>query len=65
MLNDYIIDRELGNFRQTKRELMKMNVTNAQDLMDFAKSILTLDRGFLSLEIMAFLNKKDIYLCKD
>ena len=40
---------------------MKMNVTNAQDLVDFANSILTLDRGFISLEIMAWLNEKDIY----
>ena len=61
VLNGYIIDGELGNFRQSERELMKMNVTNAEDLVDFANSILTLDQGFLSLEIMAWLNEKDIY----
>lgn len=61
VLNGYIIDAELGNFRQSERELMKMNVSNAQDLVDFANSILTLDRGYMSLGIMAWLNEKGIY----
>ena len=61
VLNGHIIDAELGNFRQSERELMKMNVSNAKDLVNPAKSILTLDRGFLSLEIMAWLNEKSMY----
>ena len=61
VLNGHIIDGELGDFRQSERELMKINVSNAQNLIDFSNSILTLDRGFLSLEIMAWLNEKGIY----
>ena len=31
LLNGYIIDGELGNFRQSERELMKSNVRNSMD----------------------------------
>ena len=42
LLNGYIIDGELGNFRQSERELMKSNVRNSMDIIDFENSILTM-----------------------
>ena len=61
LLNGQIIDGELGIFRQSERELLKINLENSKDLLDPEKSILTLDRGFISLEIMATLIEKGLY----
>ena len=35
---DYIIDAELGNFRQSEGELMKINVKNSRDIIGFRKT---------------------------
>lgn len=61
LLNGYIIDAELGDFRQSERELFKINLENSQDFLDFEKSILTLDRGYVSLELMAWLKELNLY----
>ena len=61
LLNGYILDGELGNFRQSERELLKINLQKAQNIMDFQNSILTLDRGYQALETMAWLNENNIY----
>ena len=58
--NGHIIDGELGNFRQSERELMKINVRNSTNLIDFNKSILTMDRGYASLELMARMKELNI-----
>ena len=42
---DYIIDAELGNFRQSEHELMKITVKNSIGIIDSENSILTMDRG--------------------
>lgn len=55
LLNGYIVDGELGIFRQSERDLLKINLENSRNFIDFEKSILTLDRGFLSIEIMVIL----------
>ena len=34
----YIIDGEVGNFRQSERELFKINIKNSQKIMDFKNS---------------------------
>ena len=60
LLNGHIIDGELGNFRQSERELMKINVKNSTNLIDFNKSILTMDRGYASLELMAWMKELNI-----
>ena len=60
LLNGYIIDGELGNFRQSERELMKSNVRNSMDIIDFENSILTMDRGYASLELMAWMRELNI-----
>ena len=61
LYNGYIIDGELGNFRQSERELFKINIKNSQKAIDFKNSIITLDRGFVSLEIMAYLINQNIF----
>ena len=61
LLNGYIIDAELGNFRQSERELFRTNLKNSQDIIDFEKAIMTLDRGYISLELMAWLNELNLY----
>ena len=61
LLNGYMLDGELGHFRQSERNLLKMNILNAQDIIDFEKVILTLDRGYVSLEMMAWLKELNIY----
>ena len=60
LLNGHIIDGELGNFRQSERELMKINVKNSMDIIDINQSILTMDRGFASLELMAWMKELNI-----
>ena len=60
LLNGHIIDGELGNFRQSERELMKINVKNSTNLIDFNKPILTMDRGYASLELMAWMKELNI-----
>ena len=61
LLNGYIIDAVLGNFRQSERELLKTNLENSMDILNFENSILTLDRGYVSLELMAWLKELNIY----
>ena len=61
LLNGYIIDGVLGNFRQSERELLKTNLENSMDILNFENSILTLDRGYVSLELMAWLKELNIY----
>lgn len=61
LYNSYIIDGELGNFRQSERELFKINLKNSQKIIDFKNSIITMDRGFVSLELMAWLIEHDIF----
>lgn len=39
LLNGHIIDGELGNFRQSERDLMKINVKNSMDSIDSENSI--------------------------
>ena len=57
----YIIDGELGNFRQSERDLFKINVKNAKKVTNFENSITTLDRGYVSLELMAWLIEQNMY----
>lgn len=57
----YIIDGELGNFRQSERELFKINIENSKKIIDFENSIMTLDRGYVSLELMAWLIEQRIF----
>ena len=59
--NGYILDGELGNFRQSERDLLKINLENIKNVIDFEKSILTLDRGFISIEMMARLIENDLF----
>ena len=51
LLKGYIIDGELGNFRQSERKLMKINVKNSMNIIGSKDSTLTRERGFASLEI--------------
>ena len=57
----YILDGELGIFRQSERDLLKINLENIKPVIDFEKSILILDRGFISLEIMALLIENGLF----
>lgn len=61
LLNGHIVDGELGIFRESERDLLKINLENSRKMIDFEKSILTLDRGFISLEIMATLIENGFY----
>lgn len=61
LLNGYIVDGELGFFRQSERDLLKINIKNSKKVFDFNKSILTLDRGFISLEMMSILIENGFY----
>ena len=56
LLNGQIIDGKLGIFRQSERELLKINLKNSKKFLDSQKSILTLDRGFISLENNGYFN---------
>ena len=61
LYNGFIIDGELGNFRESERELLKINIQKSKDIIDFENSILTMDRGYLSLGLMAWLIEQDIF----
>ena len=52
LLNRHIIDGELGNFRQSERELMKINAKDSINIIYFKDLILIIDRDYVSLEIM-------------
>ena len=44
-----------------KRDLLKINIKNALKIINFKNSILTLDRGYVSLELMAWLIEHRIF----
>ena len=53
VLNGYILDGILGNFKEDELKLMHQNFKNIEKLVNFEKSIFIFDRGFVGMELYA------------
>lgn len=53
VLNGYIMDGRLGNFKEGDFPMAHENLKNLHDIVDFKNSIFTYDRGFVGLELYA------------
>ena len=53
VLNGYIVDGTLGNFKEGDFPMMHSNLENLHDVVDFPNSIFTFDRGYVGMELYA------------
>ena len=53
VLNGYILDGILGNFKEDELKLMHQNLKNIEKIVNFEKSIFILDRGYMKMELYA------------
>ena len=53
VLNGYILDVILGNFKEDELKLMHQNLKNIEKLVNFEKSIFIFDRGYVEMELYA------------
>ena len=53
VLNGYILDGILGNFKEDELKLMHQNLKNIEKLVNFEKSIFIFDRGYVEMELYA------------
>ena len=53
VLNGYIIEGTLGDFKEGDYPMMHDNLKNLHDVIDFTNSIFTFDRGYVGLELNA------------
>ena len=53
VLNGYLIDGTLGNFKEGDLPMIHKNLENLHDVIDFPNSIFTFDRGYVGLELDA------------
>ena len=53
VLNGFILDGILGNFKEDELKLMHRNLKNIEDLVNFEKSIFIFDRGYVGMELYA------------
>lgn len=53
VLNGFILDGILGNFKEDELKLMHRNLKNIEDLVNFEKSVFIFDRGYVGMELYA------------
>ena len=53
VLNGYLLDGILGDFKEGDLPLVHKNLANIPDVVDFSNSIFTFDRGYVGLELDA------------
>lgn len=61
VLNGFILDGILGDFKEDELKLMHRNLKNIQDLVNFEKSIFIFDRGYVGMELYARLIELNSY----
>jgi len=55
-----VVDAILGDFKSNERELVKQHISNIEDKINLEKTVIIFDRGYISLELMLFLENKGI-----
>lgn len=53
VLNGYILDGTLGNFKEGDFPMIHDNLENLDDVVDFMEAVFTFDRGYVGLELCA------------
>ena len=53
VLNGFILDGILGDFKEDELKLMHKNLKNIKELVNFKKSIFIFDRGYVGMELYA------------
>ena len=53
VLNGFILDGILGNFKEDELKLIHRNLKNIKDLVNVKKSIFIFDRGYVGMELYA------------
>ena len=55
-----VVDCILTDFKSNERELVKQHIINIEDKINLEKTIIIFDRGYISLELMLFLENRGI-----
>ncbi|MBQ8017370.1 MAG: IS4 family transposase [Methanobrevibacter sp.] len=61
LLNGFILDGIIGNYKQAELPLMHKNIENIQDLITPEKSIFIFDRGYNAMELYANIMSMNSY----
>lgn len=61
LLNGFILDGIIGNYKQAELPLMHKNIENIQDLITPKKSIFIFDRGYNAMELYANIMSMNSY----
>ena len=61
LMNGFILDGILGNFKEDELKLMHRNLKNIVDLVNFKKSIFIFDRGYVGMELYARIKELNSY----
>ena len=61
LLNGFILDGIIGNYKQAELPLMHKNIENIQDLITPEKSIFIFDRGYNAMKLYANIMSMDSY----
>ena len=61
LLNGFILDRIIGNYKQAELPLMHQNLENIQELIIPEKSIFIFDRGYNAMELYAHIMSMSSY----
>ena len=61
LLNGFILDGIIGNYKQAELPLMHQNLDNIQDLIIPEKSIFIFDRGYNAMELYAHIMSINSY----
>lgn len=55
-----VVDAILGDYKSNERELVKQHILNIEDKINLEKTLIIFDRGYISLELMLFLENRGI-----
>lgn len=61
LLNGFILDGIIGNYKEAELPLMHQNLENIKDLIHPSKSIIVLDRGYNAMELYAHIIAMNSY----
>ena len=61
LLNGFILDKIIGNYKQAELPLMHQNLENIQELITPKKSIFIFDRGYNAMELYAYIISMNSY----
>lgn len=56
----FVLDSILAKAKSSERDLLKKHIESLEQYIDLSKSILVIDRGYFSLEMLFYLEKKGI-----